>query len=123
MSGRARLMWDEAVTGYDFGAGHPMDPVRLDLTMGLVRAFGLDAAVDVRSAKAAGDSTLRLVHREDYVQAVRAASADPGTADPAYGLGTVDDPAFAGMHEASALISGLSVGAAEAVWQGRAPTP
>ncbi len=96
MSGRAQLMWDDAVTGYDFGESHPMDPVRLALTMGLVRAFGLDTAVEVRGAKPVGDSTLRLVHRQDYVSAVRAASADPRAADQAYGLGTVDDPAFAG---------------------------
>ncbi|MGW0564240.1 acetoin utilization protein AcuC [Streptomyces sp. NPDC003016] len=120
MSGRALLMWDDAVTGYDFGASHPMDPVRLDLTMGLVRAYGLDRMVEVVAAPVAGDSTLRLVHREDYVAAVRAASADPRGADQAYGLGTVDDPAFAGMHEASALIAGQSVGAAEAVWRGEA---
>ncbi|MGV9315481.1 acetoin utilization protein AcuC [Streptomyces sp. NPDC003691] len=118
MSGRAMLMWDEAVTAYDFGDGHPMDPVRLELTMGLVRAVGLDRAVDVVAARPAGDSTLRLVHRADYVAAVRAASADPRTADQAYGLGTTDDPAFAGMHEASALIAGQSVAAAEAVWRG-----
>ncbi|MFF0425795.1 acetoin utilization protein AcuC [Streptomyces sp. NPDC004520] len=120
MSGRALLMWDEAVTQYDFGSEHPMDPVRLALTMSLVRAYGLDRAVDVAAAKPAGDSTLRLVHREDYVAAVRAASADPRRADQAYGLGTVDDPAFAGMHEASALIAGQSVGAAEAIWRGEA---
>ena len=120
MSGRALLMWDEAVTGYDFGSEHPMDPVRLALTMGLVRAYGLDRAVDVVAAKPAGASTLRLVHREDYVAAVRAASADPRTADLSYGLGTVDDPAFAGMHEVSALIAGQSVGAAEALWRGDA---
>ncbi|WP_435187318.1 acetoin utilization protein AcuC [Streptomyces sp. bgisy126] len=120
MSGRALLMWDEAVTQYDFGSEHPMDPVRLALTMSLVRAHGLDRAVDVVAAKPAGDSTLRLVHREDYVAAVRAASADPRRADQAYGLGTVDDPAFAGMHEVSALIAGQSVGAAEAIWRGEA---
>ncbi|MEU7072458.1 acetoin utilization protein AcuC [Streptomyces narbonensis] len=120
MSGRALLMWDEAVTQYDFGSEHPMDPVRLALTMSLVRAFGLDRAMDVVSAKPAGDSTLRLVHREDYVSAVRAASVDPRRADQAYGIGTVDDPAFAGMHEVSALIAGQSVGAAEAVWRGEA---
>ncbi|MFD4763936.1 acetoin utilization protein AcuC [Streptomyces sp. NPDC058439] len=118
MSGRAQLMWDDAVTGYDFGESHPMDPVRLALTMGLVRAFGLDRAVDVVAARPAGESTLRLVHREDYVAAVRAASADPKHADRNYGLGTVDDPAFAGMHEVSALIAGQSVAAAEAVWRG-----
>ncbi|QIP85302.1 acetoin utilization protein AcuC [Streptomyces sp. Tu 2975] len=120
MSGRGLLMWDEAVTGYDFGSGHPMDPVRLALTMGLVRAYGLDRAMRVVAASPAGASTLRLVHREDYVDAVRAASADPKVADQSYGLGTVDDPAFEGMHEASALIAGQSVGAAEAVWRGEA---
>ncbi|WP_329119037.1 acetoin utilization protein AcuC [Streptomyces sp. NBC_01465] len=120
MSGRGLLMWDEAVTKYDFGAGHPMDPVRLALTMGLVRALGLDQAVEVVAARAAGDSTLGLVHRADYIEAVRAASADPGSADSAYGIGTADDPAFVGMHEASALIAGQSVGAAEAVWRGDA---
>ncbi|MEV6796674.1 acetoin utilization protein AcuC [Streptomyces sp. NPDC051320] len=113
-------MWDDAVTKYDFGPGHPMDPVRLALTMGLIRAYGVDAALDVVAAKPVGDSTLRLVHRADYVEAVRAASADPDSADPAYGLGTPDDPAFAGMHEVSALIAGQSVGAAEAVWRGDA---
>ncbi|GGT30783.1 acetoin utilization protein AcuC [Streptomyces purpureus] len=118
MSGRALLMWDEAVTGYDFGSSHPMDPVRLALTMGLVRAYELNRAVEVVAAKPAGDSTLRLVHREDYVDAVKAASADPAAAQQEYGLGTVDDPAFAGMHEVSALIAGQSVGAAEAVWRG-----
>ncbi|WP_345617221.1 acetoin utilization protein AcuC [Streptomyces ziwulingensis] len=120
MSGRARLMWDEAVTGYDFGPEHPMDPVRLDLTRRLVDAFGLDRALDVVAAKAAGESTLKLVHRPDYIDAVKAASADPAAADGSYGLGTVDDPAFAGMHGVSALIAGQSVGAAEAVWHGEA---
>lgn len=120
MSGHAQLMWDEAVTGYDFGPEHPMDPVRLALTRSLVGAFGLDRELEVVAAKRAGDSTLRLVHREDYVEAVKAASVDPSAADSSYGLGTVDDPAFAGMHEVSALIAGQSVGAAEAVWRGEA---
>ncbi|MFK4268831.1 acetoin utilization protein AcuC [Streptomyces milbemycinicus] len=120
MSGRAQLMWDEGLTAYDFGAGHPMDPVRLALTMRLVEAFGLDRAVEVVAAKPAGESTLRLVHRQDYIEAVRRASADPAAAAGSYGLGTIDDPAFAGMHEASALIAGQSVAAAEGVWRGDA---
>jgi acetoin utilization protein AcuC len=124
MSGRARLMWDDRVTGYDFGAGHPMDPVRLALTMGLVRGFGLDRApgVTVAAAPPAGDSTLALVHRPEYVAAVRRASEDPAAAERTqeYGLGTEDNPAFKGMHAAAALIAGQSVGAAEAVWSGAA---
>lgn len=120
MSGRAQLMWDEAVTGYDFGPDHPMDPVRLALTRRLITAFDLEKDLDVVSAQQAGDSTLRLVHREDYIAAVKAASADPSAADMAYGLGTVDDPAFAGMHDVSARIAGQSVGGAESVWRGEA---
>ncbi|UQI42953.1 acetoin utilization protein AcuC [Streptomyces sp. HU2014] len=120
MSGRAQLMWDEAVTGYDFGPGHPMDPVRLALTMRLVEAFGLDRALRVTAARPAGESTLRLVHRADYIAAVREASAHPEAADGSYGIGTADVPAFAGMHDAAALIAGQSVGAAEAVWRGEA---
>jgi acetoin utilization protein AcuC len=111
-------MWDEQVTQYDFGSGHPMDPVRLALTRSLVRAFGLDGALPVLAAPPAGESVLALVHQEDYVAAVRRASANPRAAEAANGLGTEDNPAFAGMHEAAALIAGLSVGAAEAVWSG-----
>ncbi|MBA0053853.1 acetoin utilization protein AcuC [Streptomyces sp. AJS327] len=120
MSGGAALMWDEAVTGYNFGAGHPMDPVRLDLTMRLVRALGLDSAPELKvvAAEAAEDATLRLVHGQEYIDAVRRLSVEPEAADGSFGLGTVDDPAFAGMHEASALIAGQSVAASEAVWRG-----
>jgi acetoin utilization protein AcuC len=120
MSGTAQLMWDDGVAGYDFGPGHPMNPVRLALTRQLITAFGLDQDLRTVAATAAGESTLRLVHREDYIAAVKAASAEPASASGAYGIGTPDDPAFAGMHEASALIAGQSVGAAEAVWQGHA---
>ncbi|GHH78069.1 acetoin utilization protein AcuC [Streptomyces sulfonofaciens] len=120
MSGRAQLMWDDAVSGYDFGPGHPMDPIRLGLTRSLIAAFGLDRELKVVGARPAGESTLRLVHRDDYIDAVKAASADPSAARGSYGIGTLDDPAFAGMHEASALIAGQSVSAAEAVWRGEA---
>ncbi|WP_344384638.1 acetoin utilization protein AcuC [Streptomyces thermolineatus] len=119
MSGGARLMWDEAVTGYDFGPGHPMDPLRLALTMRLVEAFGLTGRMEVVAAPPAGDSTLRLVHQAEYVDAVRRASEDPASADTSRGLGTEDDPAFEGMHTVSALIAGQSVTAAESVWSGR----
>jgi acetoin utilization protein AcuC len=36
------VAWDDRLTGYDFGPGHPMAPLRLTLTMELARAFGPD---------------------------------------------------------------------------------
>jgi acetoin utilization protein AcuC len=35
-----------------------------------------------------------------------------------HGLGTADDPVFAGMHDASALVAGATLAAARAVWSG-----
>ncbi len=66
------------------------------------------------------DGVLLTVHEPEYVAAVRAAGADPSAADPLRGLGTDDDPAFAGMHEATARIVGGSLAAAQAVWRGEA---
>ncbi|WP_037602245.1 acetoin utilization protein AcuC [Streptacidiphilus rugosus] len=113
-----RLYWDDALTSYDFGPGHPMDPVRLRLTMDLVRAFELDRLPQLRliAAPAAGESTLRLVHEPGYIAAVEAVGAT-GVPNTARGLGTEDNPAFAAIHSASALIAGQSVAAAEAVWR------
>ena len=98
-----------------------MSPLRLKLTMDLARALGvLDApGVRVVGAESASDDELRTVHRAEYVAAVRAAS-EHGSADVAHGLGTEDDPVFAGMHEAAARVVGGSLAGARAVWSGEA---
>ncbi len=48
-------------------------------------------------------------------------SDHPTGVDPSIGLGTADNPVFAQMHEASALVAGASVEAARRVWTGQAP--
>jgi acetoin utilization protein AcuC len=107
---------------YDFGGGHPMNPERLHLTARLVRDCGLldlDGVV-VAEPSVASDEDLATVHSPDYIRAVRHVSRNPEASDAARGLGTEDNPAFAGMHEASARLAGGSLGAADAVLAGRA---
>jgi acetoin utilization protein AcuC len=41
------VAWDGRLAAYDFGAGHPMAPARVELTMELARAFGLFAEAGV----------------------------------------------------------------------------
>jgi acetoin utilization protein AcuC len=115
-----RLVWDDAFAAYDFGAGHPMAPIRLELTARLVRDLGLlsEPGVRVVSAEPASDGVLETVHDPAYVAAVRQASKEPHAADQSFGLGTADTPAFAGMHEASARIAAASRDVALAVWAG-----
>ncbi|EYR64125.1 hypothetical protein N866_15450 [Actinotalea ferrariae CF5-4] len=114
-----RVVWSPALLGYDFGPGHPMAPVRLDLTFRLARELGLlDAdGVVVVGAEPATEEVLATAHDPAYVAAVQQASAT-GRPDPAHGLGTADDPCFPGMHEAAARIVAGSVEAADAVWSG-----
>ena len=113
------LIWDEALAEYDFGPGHPLAPIRVQLAMRLIREFGLDTAEGVQvigAIEPIDDALIGRVHDLNYVAAVHAASGRPPVPDPARGLGTSDDPVFADMHRASARVCGASLAAAQAVW-------
>jgi len=36
-----QVVWDDALAAYDFGPGHPLAPVRIELTMALARELGV----------------------------------------------------------------------------------
>lgn len=120
MGATAHVVWDDIFTAYNFGPGHPMAPLRLELTARLAESLGLFDLPGVRVVKPeiADDELLATVHDPEYIAAVKAASADPASADPLRGLGTDDDPAFPGMHEASARIAEGTRLVCEAVWRG-----
>ena len=120
MPSGTRVVWDPSFTRYDFGPSHPMAPVRLDLTARLADALGLlrRPGVQVCGADMADDALLATVHDPEYVAAVRRVSDDPTLTDLERGLGTQDDPVFAGMHEASARVARGTVECAEQVWAG-----
>ncbi|MDQ0118291.1 acetoin utilization protein AcuC [Pseudarthrobacter defluvii] len=110
------------MTAYNFGPGHPMAPERMDLTARLSLSLGLFDLdhVDLAAPEVASDAELESVHSADYVAAVRRVSTDPSRPDESRGLGTEDDPAFAGMHEAAARLAGGSLLAAQRVLDGSA---
>ena len=127
MSGAASVVFDDGLTRYDFGPGHPLAPVRIELTMRLARELGIFDLpdVDLVGAPTAADDELELVHSLAYIRAVRAAGEgagkhSAGSRDLAHGLGTADNPTFPGMHQACAQIVGASVEAARRVWTGEA---
>lgn len=119
MSARTLVVWDDVLSDYDFGPEHPMRPLRLALTMSLARQLGVLDRVEVRAPIAADDDLLGLVHDPLYVASVRRAPDDVmGRLSLRWGLGTGDVPVFPRMHEVSALVTGASVDAARAVWEG-----
>ncbi len=112
----ATFVWGDGYLGYDFGE-HPMTPVRLDLTVSLARELGVLDHLTVIEPHPADRAQLLEVHSPDYLDAIRAASADPGYVG--FGLGSADNPVFEGMFEAASLIAGGSRMAALDVWSGR----
>jgi acetoin utilization protein AcuC len=129
------VAWDERLVDYHFGPGHPLAPVRVELTMRLAHEFGLwdQPGVTVAAPAPAADADLQLVHDAHYVRAVEAISrwaehpdAREGLAGNRlraarmFGLGTEDNPVFPSMHEASALVTGATLAAARAAWSGSA---
>ena len=111
------VLWDESMLGYNLG-DHPLDPVRLELTIALARDLGiLDREnVTVEKPTPAADAEIRTVHTAEYVDATKEASGNPGFTG--FGFGSSDNPVFPRMHEASALVVGATKRAAEAVWAG-----
>jgi acetoin utilization protein AcuC len=109
----ALVVWDDVFSDYDFGPTHPLRPLRLELTMSLARQVGVLDGVELRAPRQAGDDLLELVHDPLYVSGVKRELPSAR-----WGLGTGDNPVFPRMHEVSSLVTGASVDAARAVWEG-----
>jgi acetoin utilization protein AcuC len=119
---RARLVWDELMTEYDFGPQHPLKPERLVRGTDLLRESGLwQPETETLQPVEATPAELELVHAPEYVALVQ--SLDHGGmidrgAMYAAGLGPGDNPAFPNIHAASARVAGGSLVSARGVMAG-----
>jgi len=115
---RTSVVWTPQFLGYQLSDDHPLNPVRLDLTMRLATELGVLDGVTLLEPEPASEADLLRVHEPGYLAAVRSAPEAPF--DVGHGLGTEDNPVFADMHEASSLICGGSLLAAREIAEGRA---
>jgi len=119
----AALVYSPRFKDYDFGPSHPMKPVRVARAYDLIRACSIleNEHVSIARPSAADEDTVALVHSREYIDAVRAPSEGRSPKRPyAFGLGTIDNPITEGLYEATALITGASVLAADLVFDGTA---
>jgi acetoin utilization protein AcuC len=119
MAGSACMVFDPELTQYNFGPTHPLNPIRVDLTVRLAEALGVlgDGRLPIAPAPVADEQLIATVHTKDYIAAVGACNS-PADRDLRHGLGTEDNPTFADMHRASAHVVGASVEAARRVLSG-----
>ena len=116
---RAALIWDPALAAYDLGEAHPLNPLRLTLSIELMGACGILIPGVVISPKEATEGELMLVHSIGYIEAVREASDWGFGTRMAMGLGTEDNPVYPGMHDVAALTCGSTIRGIEEVLSGR----
>ncbi len=114
---------DPAVARFSYGASHPLKPIRLKLTVELIKACGLLLPDDPRLIVPvpATRQDLLAFHTPDYINMLEASNGGaepPGAA--AYGLGYGDNPVFPGMYDWSLLVAGSSLKAADLVESGEA---
>jgi len=124
-----RLVHAPSQPTYDLGASHPFAPHRQRPLFDLIESMGLLTA-DERLAPpeltAASQEELELAHAADYVDAIRALSADhPGQETLAhgvvdYGMGTSDNPIVPGQHRGAAAVVGATLACVREVMAGRA---
>lgn len=107
---------------YMFNREHPFNPIRLELTLDLLKKMNAIEDEDIISPRMATDEELQLIHLPEYINAVKKASNGELPQDVAegYGIGTEDTPIFPNMHEASALLVGGTLTAADYVMTGKA---
>ncbi|CAM4295114.1 acetoin utilization protein AcuC [Kibdelosporangium persicum] len=112
----AAVVWDPALLGYDLGGDHPFNPLRLELTIALATQLGVLDGVELLRPEHAPDSEIERVHDAEYIAAVKQAPMVGW--DVGHGLGTADNPVFSDMHEATSLVVGASLLAAQKIASG-----
>src|ERR1700682_3569564 len=126
MPGRVALVFDEAYMAYRHADWHPLQPRRVKLAVELIQSTGLAAFSDLIAPRHATDAEGGPVPAPEYIDLCRRlghgdhlSRAEMFRAAAA-GFASEDNPVFAQMHEASALVAGGSIVAGEAVHEGRA---
>ena len=67
------MIWSDGFEAYRWAREHPMNPVRLVLTMSLATSLGVLDGIDPLPPVDIDDTALTVVHTRQYIDAVREA--------------------------------------------------
>ena len=126
MSGPVTLVYGDELMKHHLSDQHPLQPIRVKLTMELITSTGLIEHCHLVPPRAATIEELELVHSPEYVDLVRKLS------DPAQrksiprqrvidaGFDSADNPISNHLHDGTSLVAGATMVAAQAVESGAA---
>ncbi|MFX1279682.1 MAG: acetoin utilization protein AcuC [Promethearchaeota archaeon] len=121
MVDKVGLVYTKDYQKYNFGKDHPLRPIRIELTYSLMDKLNLlkNERLEILEPRMATKEELERVHSPNYIDAVEKLSKNPNDKSVSpylFGLGPGDNPIFKGMYEASTLVAGGSIIAADTVW-------
>lgn len=122
MNDQSVFIYSPELLKYKFHSHHPFNQLRLKLTLDLIEKSNAIKEDQILLPRSATEEELILVHDPQYVEAVKKAGHNelPAHLGESYGFGTDDTPIFPNMHEASSLIVGGTLTAADYVMSGKA---
>ena len=109
---REVLVFSQQFSHHSYGPGHPLKVERLQLTMELIRAYGLfdTSKADWIEAQEAEEEDILLVHSPEYLKILKEANqGQPPSQTWEYGLGSGDNPVFPGLYDWSLLVTGATL--------------
>jgi acetoin utilization protein AcuC len=116
------FLYTDAYLDYDYGPTHPLRIIRLKLTYGLIKFYGL---LDLPSVQfiptiKAEEKDLAAFHSEEYLNILKQANEGYFMGDAYfYGLGPGDNPIFPGLFNLSLLLTGATLQAVDFVADGK----
>ena len=118
--GQAAFVYDEILSTHILREDHVFLPTRLQLTYELLDSYGAFEDSPPLAPKPAGEADLLTFHTEEYVEAVKSISSGETHFNPAlYNFFQEgDNPPYEGMYEASSLVVGASLVAAQCIING-----
>ena len=116
------FLYTDAYLDYDYGPTHPLRIIRLKLTYGLIKSYGL---LDLPSVQfiptiKAEDQDLASFHSQEYLNILKQANDGHLQGNSyAYGLGQGDNPSFPGLYNWSLLVTGATLQAVDFIVSGK----
>ncbi|MFW3591013.1 acetoin utilization protein AcuC [Staphylococcus caprae] len=113
-------VYSDEILKYRFNNEHPFNQMRLKLTTELLKEAKFLKPEHIIKPRIATDDELALIHKYDYIQAIRHASHGILSEEEAkkYGLNSEDTVQFRHMHRHSARIVGGALNLADRLMDG-----
>ena len=118
----ALYVYSDELLKYRFNDTHPFNQMRLKMTTDLLKSANFLKDEDIVQPRVATEEEILLVHKPDYVDAVKRAGRNEISEKELenFGLNTEDTPQFENMHEKCSMLVGASLTGADLIMNNKA---